>query len=78
MLQCGQCYDCSQRAAEEDHGGSASYSSALPSLEELAFQLQIVRFGEFGGSHADVLYMADEVALREARVVHGSRIPHSL
>lgn len=55
-----------------------TYRCALPLLEEIAFQFYILGLCKFCGSHADVLDMANEIALRERCIVHRAGIPESL
>ncbi|KAI3478210.1 hypothetical protein L1887_59883 [Cichorium endivia] len=48
---------------------------ADPVLEALLLGLESLVVGESPGCHADVLDVADLVALGEARIVHGARVP---
>lgn len=49
--------------------------SALPGLEEFRLQVHILLLRKLTRSHAHVLYMSDEVAFREASVMHRARVP---
>jgi hypothetical protein len=59
-------------AAHQENVPMGPMGSALPRLEKLRLEVQVLLFGEFAWRHADVLNMSDEVSLGKAGVVHGA------
>lgn len=51
---------------------------ALPRLEHAGLELAIFLVCKLGRRHADVLHVADALALREARIAESSRVPENL
>ena len=47
----------------------------LPCVEKLDVKLEVLWLRKLRGCYADILNMANTVALRESSVVHGARVP---